>query len=291
MDLSRLKSADFKWRHLILGIVVWWILIALGYAITVLRIEHVNNSIRESGIHIVNELAKNISVNLLGKDTPAIRRQLMGVSKRKDIIYLAVSDYRDEIVAVAGAQNIKPVRNDSVQTKDQITFWEGQFPSQKKVVSFASDIQYAGTQIGKIYLALSAAKTVRIRNQFVLATAASLLCLLLFMAVLGRQKINVSLWPLKDFLGRRRRVPPEVDNHMIICPMCGTQKTVNSDGFNHSHSYGKSIAKISNPAPNPECQAELKGIDLSEIAKRRDLYWIKRQIILRCADIIQKLTA
>jgi len=293
MDLSRLKSAGFNFnsRHLILGIVAWWILMALGYAITILRMEHINTSIQESGINTVNELAKHISVKLLEKDTQAIRRQLMDISKREEILYLAVSDHRDEIVAAAGAQNILPVRNDSVQKKDQITFWKGEFPNHKKIVSFAAEIHYAGTQIGEIYLALSAAKTVIIRNQFIIAAALSFLCILLIMLVLGWRKIKINPWLLKDFFGRRRQVSPKPDNHIIMCPMCGTKKTVNGDGFYHQHHYEKSIAKISNPAPNDEYHADLKGIDLSEIAKRQDLYWIKRQIILRCAEIIQKLTA
>jgi hypothetical protein len=290
MDLSRLKSASFNSRLLILGIVVWWILMTLGYAVTVLRMEHINTGIRESGINIVSELAKHISVKLLEKDTPAIRRQIVDISKRKDILYLAVSDYRDEIVAVAGAQNVKPVINDSVQKKDQITFWKGEFPSPKKIVGFTSGIRYAGTQIGEIYLALSAAKTVRVRNQFIIAAAISFLCLLLFIVVLSWRKINVNPRLLKDFFRHRRQESPKPDNHVITCPMCGTKKTVNADGFYHLQPYKKSIAKISNPAPNPEYHADLKGIDLSEIAKRRELYSIKRQIILRCAEIIQKLT-
>ena len=291
MNLSRLKRAGFNFRHLIYGIAVWWIVMALGYTITVVRIEHIDTGIQESGINIVSELAKQISVKLLEKDTPAIRRQVMDVGKRKDILYLAVSDYRDEIVAVAGAQNIRPVRNDSVQKKDQITFWKGEFPNQKKIVSFTSGVHYAGTQIGEIYLALSAAKTVMVRNQFIIAAAVSFLCLLLFIVVLGWRKINVSPRLLKDFLRHRRQESPKPDNHVIMCPMCGTNKAVNADGFCHSHPYGKSIAKISNPAQNAECRTDLKGIDLSEIAERQDLDWIKRQIILRCAEIIQKLTA
>ncbi len=291
MDLSRLKRAGFNSRHLILGIVVWWILIALGYAVTALRLEHINSGIQESGINIVSGLAKQISVKLLEKDTPAIRRQVMDIGQRKDILYLAVSDYRDEIVAVAGAQNVKPVRNDSVQKKDQITFWKGEFPNQKKIVSFTSGIHYAGTQIGEIYLALSAAKTVMVRNQFMIAAALSFLCLLLFMVMLGWRKINVNPRLLKDFFWHRRQEAPRADKHVIMCPMCGTNKTVNADGFYHPHLYEKSIAKISNPGQNAECHADLKGIDLSEIADRQDLYGIKRQIILRCAEIIQKLTA
>ena len=66
---------------------------ALGYTITVLRIEHIKNGIRDSGISIVKELAKHIRVELLENDAPAIRRQLIDTSKREGIVYLAVSDH------------------------------------------------------------------------------------------------------------------------------------------------------------------------------------------------------
>jgi len=291
MDLSRQKSAGFNFRHLVLGVVVWWILMALGYTITVLRIERIKNGIRNSGISAVKELAKHIRVELLENDAQAIRRQLIDTGKREDIVYLAVSDYRNEIVAVAGTEKVKPVRHGSVQKKEQITFWEGEFPNHKKTVSYTSDIYFAGTKIGEIYLALSAVKAEMIRNQFIIVAVLSFLFLLLLIVVLGLRKINVSPWPLKDFFWRRRRVAPNLEKYIVACPLCGTKKPVNSDLFNHSNPYEKSIAKISNPVHNAVSQADLKGIDLTEIAKHEDLYWIKRQVILRCAEIIQKLTA
>ena len=130
-----------------------------------------------------------------------------------------------------------------------------------------------------------------IRNQFIIVAGLSFLFLLLFIVVLGLRKINVSPWLLKEFFWRRRRTARNLEKYIVTCPLCGTKNPVNSDVFNFSNPYEKSIAKISNPAKNAEPQADLKGIDLSEIAKREDLNWIKRQVILRCAEIIQKLTA
>jgi hypothetical protein len=48
--------------------------------------------------------------------------------------------------------------------------------------------------------------------------------------------------------------------------------------------------KKSIPARNAESQVNEEGVDLSVIAKRKDLYWVKRQVILRCDEITQKLT-
>ena len=98
-------------------------------------------------------------------------------------------------------------------------------------------------------------------------------------------------YTINDFFWRRCRVALNPEKYIVTCPLCGTKKPVNSDLFNHSNPYEKSIAKISNPVHNPASQADLKGIDLTEIAKHEDLNWIKRQVILRCAEIIQKLTA
>jgi hypothetical protein len=291
MDISRPKSAGVNFRHLALGFVFWFILMGLGYVITILRVEHIRNGIRDSGIKTVEALAKDIRIDLLENNAQAIHQKLVGTGDSRNIVYLAVSDHRNEIVAVAGTEKIQAENQGSIQKKRSITFLEGKLPSAKSIISCNSDVSYAGTKIGEIYLALSAGKAETIRNQFLIVALLSLLLFLLFILVQGLRQSNIRLGSLQDLLGRRQRVKPNLEKYCVTCPLCGTPKPVNADIFKYSKFYHKTIMRKANPGINDESQADLMTVDLAEISKRNDFHWIKRQVILRCAEIIQKLTA
>lgn len=263
---------------------------AIGYTITVLRIEHTKDALFESGINTVKDLADQIRIELLENDLQAIRSHLVNTRTRKDTVYLAVSDHRDEIIAVESDEKSKPVRIGSVQQAEQITFWEGKFPSQEKIFGLTANIQFADTKIGEIHLALSADETEVIRNQFMGLVILSLMFLVLSILFLGLRKNNVRLWSPAAFFRRRRQTAHNPENFMVICPICGTKKSVDPGGPDPAFSYLKSNAKISNPGQHNNPQADMMRIDLTEIARREDLSWIKRQVILRCSEIIKKLT-
>ena len=73
--------------------------------------------------------------------------------------------------------------------------------------------------------------------------------------------------------------------------MCGAQKRLYAEVFSPSQPEKMIGKKASNPGSKAGWTANSKGIDLTELANREDLLWIRRQAILRCAEIIQKLTA
>jgi hypothetical protein len=73
--------------------------------------------------------------------------------------------------------------------------------------------------------------------------------------------------------------------------MCGAQKRLYAEVFNPLQPEKKIVKKASKAGSIAGWTANSKGIDLTELANREDLLWIRRQVILRCAEIIQKLTA
>jgi hypothetical protein len=264
---------------------------AVAYFITTLRIEYVKNSLQDSGIKIIQELSNHVRVPLLERDAQAIRTLLVDATKRENVVYASVADHQNEIIAFLGGEQARPAGDKATRKIDQIMFWEGGIANHNKIVSFASEIAFSGTKIGEIYIALPAVGVELIRNQFRnLAIFSVLILLLLIFFVRFRSIITFPL-NLKTYFRRSPQINTKPEPSLINCPMCGAQKRLYSEVFNPSQPermIGKKVSKTGSKAGWP---ANSEGIDLTELANREDLLWVKRQVILRCAEIIQKLTA
>lgn len=291
MDTTRRRWVRLSTRHLLLGLIVWWALMAVAYFITTLRIDHVKNSLQDSGIKIIQELSNHVRVPLLERDTQAIRAILVDASKKANVVYGSVADHQNEIVAFAGGEQFLPFKNEAARKIEEITFWEGGIANPNKIVSFASDITYSGTKIGEIYLVLPATQVGKIRNQFNNAAIFSCLIFLFFIVILRFRSIVAIPVKLTTYFQRRPQSDPIPQPSVVTCPLCGTQKPFRPEIFNHTHPEGILGIKVSTPGLKAGVAVHSKAIDLSELAKREDYLWIKRQVILRCAEIIQKLTA
>ena len=57
MGTIQREGVRIKTRHLVLAIIGWWVLMAVAYFITTLRIDQFKNSLQDSGIKIVQELS------------------------------------------------------------------------------------------------------------------------------------------------------------------------------------------------------------------------------------------
>jgi hypothetical protein len=135
----------------------------VAYFITTLRIDHLKNSLQDSGFQIIQELSNHVRVPLLERDAQAIRALLVDAAKKANVVYASVADHKNEIIAFAGGEQKLPVTKETARKIEQITFWEGSIENHSKIVSFASDITYSGTKIGEIYLALPTTKAEKIR--------------------------------------------------------------------------------------------------------------------------------
>jgi len=285
------EGIRIKTRHLVLVIGGWWALMTVVYFITTLRIDQFQNSLQDSGIKIVQEISNHVRVPLLERNAQAIRTLLVDAAKKANVAYASVADHQNEIIAFLGGEQSRPAEDKAVREIDQIMIWQDGLANHNKILSFASEVTYSETKIGKIYIALPAAGADLIRNQFRNIAIYSVLILLLFIFFVRFRSIVTFPLNLKTYFRRRPQITTNPEPSLINCPMCGAQKRLYAEVFNPSQPkkiIGKMASKLGSRAGRP---ANSKGIDLTELANRKELLWVRRQVILRCAEIIQKLTA
>ena len=277
-------------RHLIISLVVWGVVLCFAYVITSVRIDHAKTEITDSGIETIQELSKLVSLPLLDSNAQTIHAMLLYAAKETHMVHVAVLDHQNEIVAFTGAEEVMPATNPDEHSGEDVSFWEGELPDHKKIFSFASDVSYSGTTIGRIRIALSAEEPVRIRNQFLIV--AVLTCVILLLLIVSfRYYPGIWVTPIRLMTMYRRDNVSDLalESSLVTCPLCGTQNPFSRELFKRSNFGRLLIIRPSSNKSGPGGDADLKGMRLSDLTKRDDLSWFKGQIVLRCAEIIKKL--
>jgi hypothetical protein len=291
MGTTQRDGVRIQIRHLVLVIIAWWVLMAIAYFITTFRIDQFKSSLQDSGIKIVQEISNQVREPLLERDAQAIHTLLVDVAKRVNVVYASVTDHQNEIIGFLGGEQARPATDEAIRKIDNIMFWEGGIANHNKIFSFASEVTYSGTKIGEIYVVLPAAGAELIRNQFRNIAIYSLIILLFFIFFVRFRSIVTFPLKLKKYFQRSSQTKTKSEPSLFDCPMCGAQGRLNSVVFHSSQPERMVAKKASKLVSKAGWPVNSKDIDLTELANREDLLGIRRQVILRCAEIIQKLTA
>ena len=277
-------------RHLIISLVVWAVVLCIAYIITSVRTDNARSRIKDSGIETIQALSKLVSLPLLDSNAQTINAMLIYAARETPIVHASVMDHQNELVAFTGAEDVMPAPNPDEHPGEDTSFWEGELPDHKKIFGFASDVTYSGTTIGRIQIALPAQELVTIKNQFLIV--AVLACVILLLVIISfRYYPGIWATPIRltNVYRRDTVLDPALESSVVTCPLCGTQNPFSRELFKRSNFGRLLIIRPSSNKSGAGADADLKSMRLSDLAKRDDLSWFKRQIVLRCAEIIKKL--
>ena len=258
--------------------------------ITASKISRVRKTISQSGVEMAKVFSSRVSLPLLELDMPTLSALLSEATSKSDIVYAAIVDHKNNIMAYTNVELIMSIKKEGALTVDQVTFWEGDSSDYKRIVSFSSDVIYAETKIGEIYLAISAAEIDKFEKRFGFGALSSFTILLFVTIVLYYKEVRSIVSKLRA--GYRSQAGSRgilAEMTSIACPLCGTNKPFSQEVFNCINLNRFKIIRSTNSELKPEGSDKSKDIFLSEIAKRKDLGWLKRQVIVRCIEIIKKL--
>jgi hypothetical protein len=291
MDSIQILGFRLNTRYVIYGIVIWWLAMLTGYAIITFRSDRHKDKLKASGIAITNEFSELISLPLLENNDQTIHSLLTDAANKKDVIYASVVDHRNKVVAFTGTGHLLPDMTEADHSVEKVSIWEGGVASHAKFLNFASDITYAGTKIGEIFIGMSTSETFRTRSLFIIIAVSSCLALLVLILVFCYRSIGASLMKAVNFYRSNSAIDPDLKDSLVTCPLCGTHKPLSDKVFQHSNLDRFLTLGNSQDGPNAANVAQGKIINLEDLAKKEDLSWMRRQIIRRCTEIITNLAA
>jgi hypothetical protein len=317
-------------RYLILGVAFWWLVMLIVYSAITLRIHHRKNELRASGVAIANEFSKLVSLPLLENNSRSIHKLLTEAANKADVIYASVVDHRNKVVAFTGTGHLMPDVTEGASSIDKVSIWEGGFASHARILNFVSEITYSGTKIGEFFIGLSTPASFQTHRQFAIIAVSSCLAVLLLVILFRYPSIKtfVQKYAIRSDTGLDPNATRSGDNDRTLSGglgFCGQkrQKTGARSALSVAGETGCKAPGLENPITCPLCGAQnapsetffsrsnldkfLAAGDVQRVvrdgddaageksnphkpAKTEDFSWIRRQIILRCTEIIKKLT-
>jgi len=263
----------------------------LGYSIISFRSDRHKSKLTESGIQMTHAFSEHVSLPLLEKNDQKINSLLTDAVNKKDVVYALVVDHRNKVIAFTGTGHLMPDMTDAADIVEKVSVWEGGFASHAKFLNFASDVTYAGTKIGEIFIGLSTGKTYQTRNIFLIIAGLSCLALLIFILVFRYRSTSEFLMKAFNFKRSYSAINSAGNDTLVVCPLCRTHKPFSDRVFHRSSLERFLTIETANNGSNTGRVAHGKRIDINDLARKDDLSWMRRQIIERCTEIIKKLAA
>ncbi|MBL0715455.1 MAG: hypothetical protein JJV98_17335 [Desulfosarcina sp.] len=294
MEIVRQYLTRLKIQHLLAGLAIWLLVLLVAYFILTFQLSRRNSETRQRGIDVTQELSNQIRLPLLEKDIPGVQALLREAHKGTNAIYASVSDHAGRIIAYTGAENFVPRSEDSQDfpAPDDVALLEGLLKSHQKVFRFTADVFFSGTRIGEVVMALAALDTDHIRNGFQIAAFISgLVFVLLIMGVRFNKRENQL-----NRLGTGRQTTISMNATemrsmtTVICPLCGTHKPLSRDAFQKTKFDQLVNFASSKHTAGIGSFTDDEGVDLLALSHRKDLSGLKRQVIRRCLEIVNKLS-
>ena len=291
MNLFQQFSNRLNTRYLILGLVIWWLVMLLVYSIFTLRVNRLKSNLIQSGVDLTLEFSGLVSLPLLENNTQTISKLLTDAAGKANVIYASVVDHRNKVVAFTGTGHLMPDMTEAARSVKKVSIWEGGFASHAKNLNFVSDITYSGTNIGEIFIGLSAPEMFQTRKQFIFIAVASCPILLILVAVFRYATIKAFVIEYLYVKRPGTATRTTVNGTLINSPLCGTHQPLSRKLFKRSSLDKFWSSRNWKFESNPGSDTDSKRSNMQAAEKKEDLSWIKRQIIFRCTDIIKKLAA
>jgi len=291
MDLNKENTGRIKTSRFLLCVAIWWLVLAIGYMIISYKIDKFKNDITRTGVAFLQEVTGIISLSLLEYDLKSLRKILQDVEKKPGVLYASIIDHKNKIVAYTDSGQLIPDKSKSVSRSDHVFFWEGSSVCHSRIINFSTDLTYAGTKIGEIFLTFSAALLNRMKYGFILTAISSFIILLLVLTGLYFKGFKPITHALKTRYSKKLTFPLGFsESSNIACPLCGIEQTFSRERFTDINLDKFLIIQSAQNVSEPDQFRPPRGISLSEIANREDLVWLKRQVVLRCIEIIKRLS-
>jgi len=264
----------------------WLTVLVLICLIGSIKLGQLKDDISQSGTSLAKLFAGQVSLPLLQRDMETLSTILNNTTSRTDVLYAAIIDHKNNIMAYTNPELIMPVNKGSLaRMVDGVSFWEGLSVDQQKIISFSTNVTYSRTKIGEVYLALSAAKIGNWKNRIGLIAIASFVIFSLVGAAPHFKRTWRNLCSKKH---PTQQVPIQGIANME-CPLCGSDKPFSERAISHVNMDRLMFLQPKNGEPFDKYTLQSHGISLSEMAERQDLGWLKRQVIFRCTEIIRKV--
>ena len=169
-SISRVKFIDRNRRKVAYCVAIWFVANIAGYFSYHFAVVRTNAALFRQGLAEAQNLATKSGPFVLEKDILSLNLAIKELQNVKDLKFAAILDHKNNILVHTDSDmmnhKFEPMQNEKpIDTVDGITITSGISADKTKVIGFIRNIIFSDVEIGKAFIALSAANLNRDLNR------------------------------------------------------------------------------------------------------------------------------
>lgn len=271
-------------------ICTWGLILGVTYPLLVLQVAFQTDKAKRSGIELIQQLSKNMSLPLLEKNTTQLQAMLAEAGQKPGVLLAWAVDHQDNVVAFTVKDPFLPFTKTSASQAGEVEVRQTEESLPAAYFNLVSPISYAGTRIGRVSLSLAPDTRSDFKTQFMRVLVLSGLLVLALIAALYHRQIAGLASRMSDKRQQTLAAAADLTMSSFACPLCGQAQAFSKEALEPTSFDAQALVFSAGSESSRGTPPGGKGVFLNELGGREDLAWIKRRIILRCADIIRILS-
>lgn len=286
------KTGRIKKTRWFTSLFIWWVVAVFFYLFIAANENHQMGQVRDKGLKTILDSAQQAGLPLLERDVQALTRLTQEVHRLKGVVNVSIIDHKNKIIAYSNPGQLLRMPSNVLPLRDGVSYWPHTLDDGTQAVCFSTDIAYAGTKIGELFLAMDASGSAGLHVAFFLTAVISFLLVVFVLLVVdfhgvGPLKAAVQA-RIRAWVGGNDELQMQTDRE-VICPVCGSHKVLDRSFLLQANLNRYPVVRTARKENETAPLLFARGVNLRDISRREDLGWLRQQMIHRCADIIKKL--
>jgi hypothetical protein len=268
----------------------WALILAVAYPLLVLQVAFQTDKAKKGGIEMIQQLSKKMSLPLLEKNTGQLQAILAEAGQRPGVLLAWAVDHQNNVVAFTARDPFGPSTGMSDSQAGEVAVGQAKEFLPTAYFSLISPITYAGTRIGRVFMSLAPDIRSDLKTQFMRVVVLSGLLVLILMVALYYRQFAAFASRMSDRGQQNLPAAADLAKSSFACPLCGQAQPFSKKAFEPANVDAQAVVFSIASGSSRGTPTRGGGVFLNELGAREDLAWIRRRIILRCANIIRILS-
>ena len=277
-------STELTGKKMILCLVAWFVICTIFYILIHIREDNRQQALIKVGVSISKDISSQSGLPLLERNIKLLSRIIEKITQKPEVVFASIIDHKNKIIAYTDQKQFLALDQQKAGVVEDVHYWRISNPNHQRVMNFSSDVTFSGTRVGEVFISLATENIGQLKRLFVFFAVSTLLAIVFLFTIVNYKDCFSWLKTLNTNLkSHKKPVLNDFRDSEISCPLCGNQENFSSDGFHIPDLEKFPILKQSSETNN--------SVLLQEIAKVEQLNWLKRQIVIQCTRIINKIAA
>jgi hypothetical protein len=271
-------------KTFILCLMAWFIIASLLYVFVHLWESSRRRDLVRIGVAISKDISSQSGLPLLERKIDHLGQLIQNITKKPEVVFASIIDHKNKLIAYTDQDQFFTLSRKKSNELEGVHYWRISNLNHQKVMNFSSEITFSGTRVGEVFISLAAENMGMLKQSFFWFAALSLTALIVFFCYV-RYRDLLAWWNTKY-----KQLNPPAQSLLdqngegdFSCPLCSSTRQFSQDSF-RMKDLDESFLLIK------ACSQTNKDVFLGDLARDKELRWLKNSMIAQCGKIITKLS-